>query len=220
MIAAGGVWFGMFGLILLILANLTSSVVLMYSQAISVKTMLPKIRWHWCVLTVVPAAFLMLSPTFYDSYQQFLLYVAFIMATFGGVLVVDWLFIRHQRSDVGALYDFGNPQYRYWGGWNPTAVVSVALGSVFYWWMYNPVTDVSGPYFYFIGAGIPAFFVTGILYFVLAKTVFASVYRSERDWQRRVAAGETDAVALVPAAQAALSGAAVSTMGAGEDRDG
>jgi nucleobase:cation symporter-1, NCS1 family len=207
MIAAGGMWFGMFGLILLILANLTSSVVLMYSQAISVKTMLPRIRWHWCVLTVVPAALLMLSPTFYDSYQKFLLYVAFIMATFGGVLVTDWFFVRHQRADVGALYDQGNPQYRYWAGWNPAAVLAVALGSLFYWWMYNPVTDVSGPLFPFLGAGIPAFFVAGAIYYAAAKTIFAGQYKSDREWQRRVAGGETDAVVLLPGPEPALSGA-------------
>jgi NCS1 family nucleobase:cation symporter-1 len=196
MIAAGGDWFGMFGLILLILANLTSAVVLIYSQSLSVKTFLPKTKWIWAVLTCTPAAFLMLSPTFYDNYQKFLLYVSFIMATFGGVLVVDWLFLRGQRGDIGALYDRGNPQYRYWSGFNPAAVLAIAAATAFYWWTYNPVTDVAGPLFAFLGAGIPAFFVAGAVYYVVAKTVFAGQYAADREWRRTATAVPVQAPAL------------------------
>jgi NCS1 family nucleobase:cation symporter-1 len=184
MLEAGGDWFGLFGLLLLILANLTSAVVLIYSQALSVKTMVPKVKWVWAVLTTAPAAFLMLSPSFYDSYQKFLLYVSFIMATFGGVLVVDWFFIRHQRGNIGQIYDHGGRQYRFWAGFNPAAVIAIVVATAFYWWTYNPVTDVSGPLFAFLGAGIPSFFVAGIVYYIAAKTAFSGLYAVDREWQR------------------------------------
>jgi NCS1 family nucleobase:cation symporter-1 len=198
MIGVGGTVFGVFGLILLILANLTSTVVLMYSQALSVKTMVPKLDWKWAILTNAPAAFLMFSPAFYDAYTKFLAYVAFIMATFGGVLVADWFFVRRQRFEVGALYDHGNPQYRYWYGWNPAAIVAVAVGTGVYWLLYNPVTFVYTKPFALFGAAIPSFFAAAATYAFCALVVFRNLesYRLDRLWRRRVAQGEADAVVV------------------------
>jgi len=195
MIPVGGLALGIFGLVLLVLANLTSTVVLVYSQALSVKTVAPKTRWSRAVLTSLPAGLLMLSPTVYDNYQKFLMYVSFVMAAFGGVLVIDW-YMRRQRMEVGALYDAGNPHYRYWAGFNPAAVLAVAVASAFYWITYNPVTGAAAPWFDFLGAGIPTFFIAAAVYFISAKTVFAGAFRIDREWQRRLDAGEEAPVML------------------------
>lgn len=198
MISVGGTAFGLVGLVLLVLANLTSAVVLMYSQALSLKTVFPRASWFKSLATVLPAGFLMLSPAFYDAYGSFLAYVSFIMATFGGILVADYL-MRSGKVEIGALYDRGNKHYQYWKGFNPAAVVALAVGTLFYWWTYNPVTDTPGPLFGYLAAGIPSFFVSAIVYYAAAKTVFSSVYARDREWRARLAAGEDTAVMLDPA---------------------
>jgi nucleobase:cation symporter-1, NCS1 family len=198
MIGAGGTAFGLLGLVLLVLANLTSAVILMYSQALSLKTIFPRAPWKIAVATVLPAAFLMLSPNFYDAYGSFLAYVSFIMASFGGVLVVDYL-MRKGRIEIGALYDKGNPHYRYWKGFNPAAVLALGISTAFYWWTYNPVTGAAGPLFKFLAAGIPAFFVSALVYYIAAAFVFRGAYAHDRSWRARLAAGELAPVMLDPA---------------------
>lgn len=200
MIGMGGEAFGTFGLVLLVLANLTSSVVLMYSQSLSVKTLFPRFPWKYAILTNLPAATLMFSPTFYDAYNKFLAYVSFIMATFGGVLVADWFFVHRQRFEVGALYDHGSPHYRYWSGWNPAAIIAILAGSGSYWYLYNPVTYVYTDLFLWLGAGIPSFFVAAITYVIMAKLVFRNLpsYALDRDWRARVDAGDKSAVVVGP----------------------
>ncbi len=169
MISVGGVAFGLVGLIFLVLANLTSATVLIYSQALSSKTMFPTARWIWACLSAVPAALLMLTPDMYDAYGKFLTYISFIMSAYGGVLVTDFLLIKRQRIDVTSLYDTRQGLYRYTQGFNIPAHITVILAGAFYFWTYNPAADVAGPLFETISAGIPTFFLAGLLYWVMAR---------------------------------------------------
>ena len=170
MIAAGGVGLGLVALLLMIVANLTSAVILIYSQALSVKSVFPRFRWSWAVATTLPAAVLMSSPTFYANYSRFLAYISFIMAAYAGVLVVDYLILRRQRVSVPELYNRGGA-YQYWGGINIVAYATIVLGGLFYFWTYNPADDVAGPLFTWLSAGIPTFFLTAAVYLVASLVV-------------------------------------------------
>lgn len=169
MIEAGGPIFGLFGLFLLILANLTSAVVLIYTQGISVKTMFPKWNWKAALLTTVPAVLLMLTPAAYDGYLTFLGYVSFVMAAFGGVLVTDLLFMKRGILHLNDLYDNNGGRYRYIGGINWAAYFAVFAGGVFYFIMYDPVSDTATELFSYISAGIPTFFFSSVVYFFASK---------------------------------------------------
>ena len=168
MIAVGGVTFGIFGLLLLVLANLTSTIVLIYSQALSFKTIFPDKKWGLAIASTMPAALLMLSPAVYDSYSTFLSYVSFTMAAYGGVLIADYFLVRKSVINVRELYNRGGI-YQYQGGVNVMAYAVILLTSVFYFWTYNPVSDQAGPLFTFISAGIPTFFLSALLYFAASK---------------------------------------------------
>lgn len=191
MLPVGGNVLGVLGLVLLVIANLYACAYLMYAQALSVKTLSPKLSWRWCVLTCVPSLALVITPGFYDSYQRFLVVIAYVIAVFGGILVSDWLIVHHRRAEVGALYDRGNPQYRYWRGWNPAAVLTFIIGTGFYWFMYNPWSDQPGPITigFGLGAAIPSFLVSAVVYVLLAKTAFRSLYAVDREWQAAANAG-------------------------------
>jgi len=167
MLEAGGPLFGLFGLFLLILANLTSATVLIYSQSLSLKTLFPRWRWNWVLLTTVPAALLMLTPTVYDSYTKFLSYVSFVMAAFGGVMVADYVFVQRFHISLRDLYEKHAGRYQYLAGVNWEAFVAILLGAVFYFWTYDPATDRAGPLFTYITAGIPTFFLSAGVYLAL-----------------------------------------------------
>lgn len=167
MIQAGGPLFGLFGLFMLILANLTSATVLIYSQGLSIKTLFPRWKWLWALLTTVPAALLMLTPTMYDSYTKFLAYISFIMAAFGGVMVADYVFIQRFHISLRDLYRQHAGRYQYLAGFNWEAYAAVILGGIFYFWTYDPATDRAGPLFTYITAGIPTFFLTAAVYLAL-----------------------------------------------------
>jgi len=167
MIQAGGPLFGLFGLFMLILANLTSATVLIYSQSLSIKTLFPRWRWTRALLTTLPAALLMLTPAFYDRYTTFLSYISFIMAAFGGVMVADYVFIQRFHISLRDLYAKHAGRYQYLAGINWEAYVAVILGGIFYFWTYDPVNDRAGPLFTYITAGIPTFFLTAAVYLAL-----------------------------------------------------
>lgn len=171
MIAIGGSSWGLIGLFLLILANTTSCVILIYSQAISFKTLFPDKKWIFAVGTTIPAALLMLSPTFYDMYGAFLAVIAYIMAALGGIIIVDYFVIKKQKVSVKDLYN-RQGKYKYWRGFNPAALLSIVVATIFYWTLYNPITDVASPAFSYVSAGIPTFFVAAVAHYIGAKYIF------------------------------------------------
>jgi NCS1 family nucleobase:cation symporter-1 len=194
-VTLGGTFLGVIGLIMLIIANTTSAVVLMYTQALSFKTQFPRWRWGWATATTIPAAVLMLSPSFYDAYGTFLTYVSFIMSIMAGIMVVDY-FMRRGRVEVGALYDRGNPHYEFPLGINPSAIVAALAGSAAYWLAYNPVSGESGLWFAYLAAGVPSFFVAALVYWVGMGTIFARYRKLDREWLARVRSGDVGAVVL------------------------
>lgn len=171
MISFGGESWGVVGLVLLILANTTSCVVLLYAQAIAFKTLFPSKKWGMAIATALPSVFLMLSPTFYDAYNSFLAFISFLLAVFSGIVVVDFFFVKKQKVSLRELYNRGGA-YQYWKGFNPAAVLGFMAGSIFYWSVYNPITDTAAPIFNYISAGIPTFFVAGMVHYIAAKYFF------------------------------------------------
>lgn len=171
MLGVGGTAFGMIGLIFLVIANVTSATILIYTQALSLKTLFPTAPWHTACLTTVPAALLMLTPAVYDAYGAFLTYIAFIMSAYGGILVTDFFLVKRQQVHLPSLFDTRNGRYTYTAGFNVPAHLALVLSGIFYFWTYNPVADVTGPLFGYITAGIPSFFLAGVLHYVLCKVM-------------------------------------------------
>ncbi len=167
MISAGGPVFGVLGLILLILANLTSATILVYSQGISMKTMFPQWPWARSIATTLPAMLLMLTPAFYDGYTTFLSYISFIMAAIGAVMVVELVIIRRYKVDMIGMYDRSSSVYGYQNGINYAAYAAIILGGLFYFWTYDPVADAPGPLFLYVSAGLPTFFMTALFYWAV-----------------------------------------------------
>ncbi|MBK5501392.1 purine-cytosine permease family protein [Peribacillus sp. TH14] len=172
MLAIGGVSGGLIGLILLMVGNISASVFLIYSQAISFKTIFPRQKWGTAIAASLPAVILMITPAFYDAYSTFIAFVSYILAVLGGIVVTDFFFVKKQSVSVRYLYDqYG--MYKYWKGINPSAFISLVVGTACYWLLYNPFTMDTSIAFLYMTAGLPTFFVSSVSYYMFAKYVFS-----------------------------------------------
>lgn len=177
MIAVGGTTWGLVGLLLLIVGNTTSAVILIYSQAISFKTLFPKPHWLIAVCTTLPSIILITNPKFYDAYGSFLSVIAYVMAAYGGIVIADYFLVKKGDISVRELYNRSGI-YRYWKGFNPASLVALVASSVTFWSLYNPLTDEASQLFNYISAGLPTYFVAAIVYFVTSTYIFP--YRINR----------------------------------------
>ncbi|MFJ8236752.1 cytosine permease [Ureibacillus sp. NPDC094379] len=163
--------FAIVGLILLTVANLGATLFLMYSFAISFKTLFSKSSWILAVCTLLPTIFLLLNSTFYDAFNIFMSVISFSMACLGGILIADYFFVKKQNISLRDLYNTKG-KYNYWFGFNPSAIVTLVASYFFFWGMYNPITLEAKGLFLKITAGIPTFFLACVLYYVCAKFIF------------------------------------------------
>jgi len=122
--------------------------------------------------TAIPTVLLLLSASFYDAFGSFITVISYIMAIFGGIVISDFFFVKKQKVSIRDLYDT-NGSYYYWRGVNPSAIISFIVGTIVYWSLYNPVLDTSSSLFYYISAGIPAYFAAGVCYYISAKYLFS-----------------------------------------------
>ncbi|MER1984509.1 MAG: cytosine permease [Solibacillus sp.] len=163
--------FAIVGLLLLTVANLGATLFLMYSFAISFKTLFSKSSWFLAVGALLPTIFLLLNSSFYDAFNIFMSVISFSMASLGGILIADYFFVKKQNISMRDLYNT-NGKYRYWFGFNPSAIIALVVSYFFYWGIYNPITLEAKGLFLQITAGIPTFFLSCIVYFVCAKFIF------------------------------------------------
>ncbi len=168
MITLGGPAFGLVGLFMIMLANITSTALLIYSQGIILKTAFPKMQWKTAVLLALFAIIFMVSPKVYDTFNALSVFQALIYSCMGGVLIADIFFVRKYRVSVKDLYD---PKgiYTYWYGFNIPAWISIGIGFCIYLWLLNPLTDTAHPIFSFTSGGLPVFIITGIIYMGLYR---------------------------------------------------
>ncbi|AOH53586.1 hypothetical protein ABE28_004420 [Peribacillus muralis] len=171
MFSIAGSWGGFIGLILLSVGNVGAAIFLMYSQAVSFKTVFPKKSWMVAMGTTVPTVFLLLSSTFYDAFGSFIAVISFIMAVIGGIVVSDYFFVKRQHISLRDLYDTQG-SYTYWKGVNPSSILTVIIGTIVYWVLYNPMTFESSNLFLYTAAGIPTYFVALVTYYCSSKYIF------------------------------------------------
>jgi purine-cytosine permease-like protein len=154
-------------------ANIFSAVCTMYIVSLAARTLWPRMPWLLAVgLNVFVIIFVFWSP----AYDQFYKFVSLIGATFGpfGVIMVVDYFLRGFKVNLREAYTQrkGNGYWYFWG-FNIPAFISLGCGSGFYFWIYNPLTSVvhHPGIFKFAGGAIPASFIAGAVYLVLARLV-------------------------------------------------
>jgi NCS1 family nucleobase:cation symporter-1 len=178
MIPLGGTALGVLALVFIVFANITSMVSQTYANCLGLLRASGEIakRIRWATVAgalLLPSAVGVFFPSvIYDSFFKFLAWISLALAPLCGIYFVDFFFLRHRKLDVRGLYEGeGLSRYAFWGGINPAALVSVALGSVVYFLLLNPVTFEQAVIFRYLSASLPAFLATGIAHILLTKLV-------------------------------------------------
>jgi NCS1 family nucleobase:cation symporter-1 len=189
MIPLGGVFIGVLALAFVALANITSSVVSVYASGLALRhlsALRQRAWWQVVVICLVPlAAFVFWPQELYDLGDAFLAYNGTMHAPVGGILFVDYFFIRKQRINLRAIYD-ADPggEYYFWKGFNVLALAGIVVGQLTYFSLYNPFTDASHWLFNVVPASIAAFVVPALMYWIGMRLYFrresAAITTSEK----------------------------------------
>jgi NCS1 family nucleobase:cation symporter-1 len=171
MIPLGGIVFGVMALAFVALANITSTVVSVYASGLALRH-LPGLRqrawWQIVVVTLIPlGAFVFWPGELYNMGDAFLAYNGTMHAPVGGILLVDYFFVRKQRINLRAIYESApSGEYYYWKGFNLLALAGIVLGQVTYFALYNPFSGATHWMFNVVPASIAAFVVPAMLYWI------------------------------------------------------
>lgn len=174
----GGNLMGVVALLFIVLANVATVVVGVFSLATGIRQGTPRrlrIGWNAAVaLTLVPvAAVVVLIPDwFFDNLGAVLAFAGVLIAPLCGVQIADYFLLRRQYWNVAALYDFSkSSSYYFVGGLNPIGIGSVIVGFVAYIYLLDPVSyETASPFEYLTASG-PAAVISGVLHVVLTKLV-------------------------------------------------
>lgn len=172
MIEVGGPLYGLVGLGLLVIANVSSAACVMYTQTCSMKSLKPSMKWRTAVLFCLPAFVLVFWPAAYDYYGGFVGLIAAILAPMGAVMVVDVIFISKGRYRLIELYKRKGTYY-FWGGFNIVALLCAFVGMVISFSIFNPWTfAIHQPeIFRYITAAAPSCVAAGLLYLAAGKAM-------------------------------------------------
>lgn len=184
MVPLGGVFMGVLALIFVALANITSTSVSLFASGLALRHLpgLHKRSWRLIIaLTAVPLAFFVVWPNeLYDLGDAFLAYNGTMHAPVGGILLVDYFFLKKQRLHLRSIFEAAPTGHYYYNrGFNTLALACVVIGQLTYFLVYNPFTNEAHALFRFMPASIASFLIPAILY-----------WTGMRFWLKRGARGD------------------------------
>jgi NCS1 family nucleobase:cation symporter-1 len=196
MVPLGGVFMGVLALLFVALANITSTSVSLFASGLALRHVpgLHKRGWRLIIaLTAVPLLFFVVWPKeLYDLGDAFLAYNGTMHAPVGGILLVDYFFLRKQRLHLRSIFEAApSGRYYYNRGFNVLALSCVVIGQLTYFLVYNPFTDAAHAAFRFMPASIAAFLLPALIYWT---GMCIRLYRRPR---ADSAIGEAQAVRLL-----------------------
>jgi len=174
MVPLGGVVMGVLALLFVALANITSTSVSLFASGLALRHIpgLHKISWKLMIsLTSVPLVFFVFWPhELYDLGDVFLAYNGTMHAPVGGILIVDYFFLRKQRLHLRSIFERDpSGQYYYAKGFNILALSCIVIGQVTYFLVYNPFTTETSAVMRFMPASIAALLLPAAIYWAGMK---------------------------------------------------
>jgi NCS1 family nucleobase:cation symporter-1 len=138
LLTLGGPWLGSLTLVLVGVANISTTAVGLYGTAISTKILYPTRRYeHVCGFWALFVAALTLWGGVWTYYQVFLAVMGIINGPAVGLLLADYWVIRRRRINLRGLFEPG--VYWYTGGINLVALAAFAAGVIAFLLVYDPV---------------------------------------------------------------------------------
>jgi len=153
---------GWVALILILVDETDNAFADIYSAAVSSQNVLPKAKQWLLATTIGLVCFLLAAAVPIAQYEGFLLLIGSVFVPLFGLLAADYFVLRKRNYNLDELYV---PRGAYWyrRGFNLWALLAWVLGVIVY--------HAIARYVPWLGASIPSFVATFILYLILAKLV-------------------------------------------------
>ncbi len=130
MAAGASLWVLIALLIYVVFDNWTINVLNLYTGGLALCNIFTKVGRFWTTLVVSALGIaLSLFPSLINGYSSQVSIIGDLFAPIAGILIADYLFVRHMKLDVPALFQ-RNGRYWYWRGFNWVAIGWTILGFV------------------------------------------------------------------------------------------
>jgi NCS1 family nucleobase:cation symporter-1 len=173
--SVGGPTYAIISLIFVSVANFGTAITGIYSSAIGLRNFaaLERVSWSTLLLiTIAPVALVgaLIPELFFARFGAFLAFLGVAFAPLCGIQIADYFILRGRQVDIRALYS-RNPSAPYGNiaGFNPAALLALALGCLVYLWLLNPLTYASSGPYRFLTASLPAATSAALCYIVLTR---------------------------------------------------
>jgi nucleobase:cation symporter-1, NCS1 family len=131
---------------------------------------------------------MLIPELFFTHFNTFIAIIGISMAPLCAIQIVDYYILRKRHIDIRAIYDADlRGGYRFWGGFNPAAVVAMGVGFVVYTYLLNPWTYASRWPYQYLTASLPTAFASAIVYWVFTRWVVIPARRGGYTLQERTA---------------------------------
>lgn len=188
MIPLVGPVLGVFALLFVAFGNITSMSSLVYSTSIALKQVdfFSNMKWErqtfLFMVCIVP--FVLFPEQVYTNFSTFLVFCGVAFGPLAGIYIVDYFVLRKQKLDLRNLYTNGNVnKYKFWNGYNLSAVISLVLGIIIYLVLLNPLTFSNHFLFLIFSASLPSALVGGGLHYFITR--FFIIPRRLGDYQEQ-----------------------------------
>ena len=165
----GGTTYAIVALVFVGAANFGTAITGIYSSAIGLRNFLALERtpWAWLLLlTIAPVVVIgtFIPELFFAKFGTFLAFLGVGFAPLCGIQIADNFWCRRRVSIRGIYERDPTGPYAYVRGFNPAALIALALGCAVYMMLLNPLTFASrGPY-EFLTASLPAALCAALAY--------------------------------------------------------
>lgn len=129
-----------------------------------------RISWRLvAALVLAPMVLVLLffADAFFDNVDRFMAFIGLMIAPMVGIQLADWYLLgRRSSMRVSGLYRHNQAScYWYLGGFNPAGLLALAVGSLVYQLLLNPVTYAPrSVLFQYTTASLPSVVVAGAVY--------------------------------------------------------
>jgi nucleobase:cation symporter-1, NCS1 family len=171
----GGTTYAIVALTFVGTANIGTAITGIYASAVGLRNFHRLQRSPWSLLlllTVLPVALIgaTIPDLFFNHFGSFLALIGVGFAPLCGIQIADYYGVRRRQLDITGLFrSDGEGPYKYWRGFNPGALVSMAVGVIVYGYLLNPLTYESHWPYQFTTASLPAATVAGLVYISIAR---------------------------------------------------
>ena len=173
----GGFGYAVVALVFVAAANLGTAVAGIYASAIGLRQLPGADRISWSnllLLTLAPVALvgLFIPDLFFAHFGSFIAFIAVGFAPLCGIQIVDYYLLRRRRIDIRAIYD-SSPEsdYRFWSGFNPAALLAMAVGVTAYIYLLDPISYASHWPYQYLTASLPTAVLAAGVYWLVTRLV-------------------------------------------------